>query len=283
MSGQPTVLVLGGTGTTGSRVAAGLREQGAAVRIGTRKPAGDNPDHVRFDWDDPDTHGPALAGADRVYLLAPVGAVEPAPVVEEFLAEALRAGVRRAVLLSSSAVADGPSGLGALPPLVRAVLPEWAVLRPSWFMQNFVAEHTVADSIRQRGEIITATGSGRVGFVDAADIAAVAVRALLDAEPHNTDHLITGPAALSYADAAAVITDITGRTVRHRAVSTAEMADRFVATGLSPAYAAVLAGLDEDIRHGAEDRVTTTVLDVTGRPARSFPEFVAAHRDAFTA
>jgi uncharacterized protein YbjT (DUF2867 family) len=160
-------------------------------------------------------------------------------------------------------------------------MPEWAVLRPSWFMQNFVGQH--ATGIRERGEIITATGEGRVAFVDAADIAAVAARALLDPVPHNTDHLITGPEALSYAGAAAIITDTTGRIVRHRAVSTAEMTTRFVATGLSPGYAAMLAGLDEDIRHGAEDRVTPTVQDVTGRPARSFAEFVSAHRDAFAA
>ncbi|MEO3886981.1 hypothetical protein [Nonomuraea sp. B5E05] len=61
------------------------------------------------------------------------------------------------------------------------------------------------------------------------------------------------------------------------------MAERFAATGLSPRYAALLAALDEDIRRGAEDRVTSTVPDVTGRPPRSFAEFVAEHRAAFTA
>ena len=281
MSTQATVLVIGGTGTTGSQVAALLRKQAATVRIGTRTPVTGDPEHVRFDWGEPATHGPVVAGVERVYLLAPPGVAEPGPLVEEFLAEAVRAGVRRVVLLSSSAVPDAGSGLGALPPLVRATMPEWAVLRPSWFMQNFVGQH--ATGIRERGEIITATGEGRVAFVDAADIAAVAARALLDPVPHNTDHLITGPEALSYAGAAAIITDTTGRIVRHRAVSTAEMTTRFVATGLSPGYAAMLAGLDEDIRHGAEDRVTPTVQDVTGRPARSFAEFVSAHRDAFAA
>ncbi|TCO54317.1 NAD(P)H-binding protein [Actinocrispum wychmicini] len=281
MSTQVTVLVIGGTGTTGSRIAALLREQAATVRIGTRKPTHGHPEHVGFDWSEPATHGPAVAGVDRVYVLAPLGVAEPGRLVEGFLAEARRAGVRRVVLLSSSAVPDGTSGLGALPPLVRAAMPEWGVLRPSWFMQNFVGQ--LAAGIRERGEIITATGPGRVGFVDAADIAAVAAKALLDPVPHNTDHLITGPEALSYADAAAIIADTTGRVVRHRAVSTAEMTTRLVATGLSPEYAALLAGLDEDIRHGAEDRVAPTVQDVTGRPSRSFREFVSAHRDAFAA
>ncbi|MBF8190188.1 NAD(P)H-binding protein [Nonomuraea sp. K274] len=276
------VLVVGGTGTTGRRVVTSLRERGAAVRVATRTPADGNPEHVRFDWGAPDTHGQAMAGVDRIYLIAPNGVAEPGPPVDRFLAEARRAGVRRVVLLSSSAVPEGTSGLGALPGLVRAAMPEWCVLRPSWFMQNFVGEHPVAAGVREHGEIVTATGRGRVGFVDAGDIAEVAVRALLDPVPHNTDHVVTGPEALSYAEAAAVISGVTGRTVRHRAVSTAEMTARFAATGMPPEYAAMLAGLDEDIRHGAEDRVSPVVPTVTGRPARSFTAFVSAHRNAFT-
>jgi uncharacterized protein YbjT (DUF2867 family) len=280
---KPTVLVIGGTGTTGGLVASQLREQAAEVRIATRRPMADDPAHVRFEWNEPATYGPAVAGVDGIYLIAPVGVTEPAPLVEPFLACALRAGVRRVVLLSSSAVEQGTSGLGALSRLVRAMVPEWTVLRPSWFMQNFLGEHPVAAGIRDRGEIVTATGTGRVPFVDATDIAAVAVRALLDVVPHNTDHVITGPEALSYADAAAGITTASGRPIRHRSVSTAEMTDRIVAAGVPAEFAAMLAGLDQDIRHGSEDRVTSTVTDITGRPARSFTEFVTAHQDAFTA
>lgn len=283
MNAHATVLVTGGTGTTGSKVAAMLREQAAAVRVATRTPLDGDTEQVRFDWADPATHGPALAGVDRIYLVAPIGVADPMPLVEPFLTKALHAGVRRVVLLSSSAIGDGDPGLGALHQLVRVRMPEWTVLRPSWFMQNFLREHPVADGIRLRNEIVTATGTGRVAFVDAADIAAVATQVLLDTVPHNTDHVITGPEALSYADAAVVITEATTRIVRHRPVTTTEMVDRFSTAGVPKEFAAVLAGLDENIRHGAENRVTSTVLDITGRPARSFAEFVAAHRDAFTA
>ncbi|MET9631896.1 ergot alkaloid biosynthesis protein [Lentzea sp. NPDC006480] len=256
------VLVIGGTGTTGSLLAKLLPH----ARVGTRKPVRDG--QVRFDWDVPATFGTALDGVDRVYLIPPVGVADPAPVVESFLVRARL--VRRVVLLSSSAVPESATGMGALPALVRT-MPEWAVLRPSWFMQNFTGDHAVAAGVRD-GEIVTATGDGRIGFVDAADIAAVAARALTDPLPHNTDHLITGPEALSYADAAAIITELTGRPVAHRSVSTEELTGR-LATWLPPEFAVILAKLDEDIRGGAEDRVTSTVLDVTGRPPRSFRDF----------
>lgn len=157
------------------------------------------------------------------------------------------------------------------------------MLRPSWFMQNLTGDHLHARTLRATGEIATATGTGRVAFVDAGDIAAVAARALTDPEPHNTDHVITGPEAPGCTEAAEVITRVTGLPVRHRSVSTPRLTDRLAASGLPLDFARVLAALDEAIRHGAEDRVTDTVRAVTGRPARTFGEFVAAHRDAFTA
>ena len=252
-----TVLVIGGTGTTGSRVAARLGEE---ARIASRR--------TGFDWYRPDTYASALEGTRAVYLIPPVGEIDPAPHVERFLDVA---GDRRVVLLSSSALPDDPNAR-----LVRQ-LPEWTVLRPSWFMQNFVDDdHAVAQGVRA-GEIVTATGTGRVAFVDADDIAAVAVAALTG-DPHNTEHVITGPEALSYADAAAIITEHTGRPVRHRAITAAELTTR-LEQFVPKEFAAMLAALDEDIAGGAEDRVTTAVEDVTGRSPRSFGVFVAAHRD----
>jgi uncharacterized protein YbjT (DUF2867 family) len=267
-----TVLVTGGTGTTGSRVVAGLRERGVPVRVASRRPAAGQ---VRFEWADPATHAPALDGVRAVYLVAPVGAADPAPIVAPFLDLARERGVRRVVLLGSSAVADGSPGLGELPALVRAAVPEPTVLRPSWFMQNFLGDQPLARSAREHGELVTATGDGRVGFVDAGDIAAVAVHALADEVPHVGSHVLTGPEALSYADVAAVFTEVVGRPVRHRPVGVAELAARHVADGLPPDYATFLAGLDGDIARGAENRTTSAVQDVTGRPPRSLREVVA--------
>jgi uncharacterized protein YbjT (DUF2867 family) len=154
-------------------------------------------------------------------------------------------------------------------------MPEWTVLRPSWFMQNFSGDHLVAQGVRD-GEIVTATGDGRVAFIDARDIAAVAGRALIDEVAHDTEHIITGPEALSYADAARILTRQTGRTVHHRSVPADEAARRIAEHGVPAEFAKVLAALDVDIRNGAEDRVTNTVEQVTGRPPRSFSAFAAA-------
>ncbi len=270
---MPDVLVVGATGTTGSRVGGFLRGRDVPTRLATRTPRAAG--QVRFDWADRETHAPALRGVSAVYLVAPIGVIDPVPVVEPFLDEALRQGVRRVVLLSSSAMAEGVPPLGALHGLVRATMPEWTVLRPSWFMQNFTGDLPAGEGVRT-GEIVSATGDARVAFIDAGDIAAVAGHALTDEVPHDTDHLLTGPEALSYAEVAEIIAKWTGSPVRHRALGTDEHARHLAASGLPAEFAAFLAALDEDIRGGSEDRVTDTVHRVTGRPARSFREFVEA-------
>jgi uncharacterized protein YbjT (DUF2867 family) len=266
------VLVTGATGTTGSRVVAALSERAVPTRRATRTPT--SPGQVRLDWADRATYVDALRGVRAIYLIAPIGVPDPVPLVEPFLKEALRQGVRRVVQLSSSALPEGAPGLGAVHHLVRSVMPEWTVLRPSWFMQNFVGDHAVAQGVRS-GEIVTATGTGKVAFVDAGDIAAVAARALIDDIPHNTEHLLTGPEALSYADAADILTQQTGLVINHRSVSAEEAAKRIAAQGVPAEFAKILAAMDIEIRGGAEDRVTDTVEVVTGRPARSFRTFAA--------
>ncbi|MFD8862826.1 NAD(P)H-binding protein [Streptomyces sp. NPDC059590] len=280
---EPTVLVTGATGNTGSRLLPLLAARGARIRAAARRPAPAAGPHetVRFDWRDPATHAAALRGATHLYLIAPVAEAEPLSLVEPFLADAVRQGVRRVVLLSSSAVTAETPGLGSLHRLVQETAPEWTVLRPSWFMQNFTRDHPVAQAIRATGEIVTATGDARVGFVDAGDIAAVAARALLDERPHDTAHIITGPEAIGYGDAARIIAEVSGRAVRHVAVDTAALAGRLTDAGYPKEFAAMLAGLDEDIRRGAEDRTTDTVLRVTGRAPRSFRDFAVEHRAAW--
>lgn len=266
------VLVTGATGHTGSLVATGLTDAGVAVRAASRRPG---PDGVCFDWSDPTTHADAVAGVERMYLVAPVGVADPAPLVRPVLERGLADRLRRVVLLSASATEPGDTGLGALHRLVTELAPEWAILRPSWFMSNFVGDHPVAAGLRD-GVLTTATGDGRIGFVDVADIAAVATTILLQDDPVSDEYILTGPQALNYADVCAIHTRLTGRPARHHAVSTADRTRQLVDSGLSAEYAHILAGMDERISLGSEDRLTDTVFRVTGRAPRSVEDFLGA-------
>ncbi|WP_413105407.1 NAD(P)H-binding protein [Streptomyces sp. Inha503] len=273
------VLVTGGTGKTGSALVELLRGNGVPVRVASRHPSAGDPDAVRFDWADPATHPAALRGVDRVFLVPPVNTVDPMPLVGPFLAEAQRLGVRRVVLLGSAVVLpNAPSAL-ELAARVRA-RPGWVVLRASGFMQNFLSPHPVGERIRRYGEIRTAAGDGRVGWIDARDIAAAASALLADpgVEPGDRrDHLLTGPKAMSLQEVAAIITSHTGRPVRVVAIGTDEQAANYRAAGMSAEFAAAIAAVEDGIRAGREDQVSTAVLDLTGRPPRTFAEFVQEH------
>jgi len=272
--GAPKVLVIGGTGKTGSRVAAKLQQRGVAVALGSRAKRGSGA--VHFDWAAPESFEAACAGVGAVYLIAPLGELNPAPVMQTFIEKASRLQVKRFVLLSSSLLPEDGPAMGTVHGFLRRNVPEWAVLQPSWFMQNF-CEGIHQTTIRNEGRIISATGSGAVPFIHVDDIAEVAVRALIDQPAHNRAHLITGPKALTYGDVAAAITGVCGYAVRHENISPQELASRWSALGLPADYATMLANMDEAISHGAESRTTTTVEDVTGREPTSFVEFARAN------
>lgn len=271
------ILVTGATGNTGTHVVSGLRSLGHAVRAATRHHSGR--DGVVFDWADDTTFDAALEGIHAVYLVAPAGVADPAPLVRPFLEQAATRGVGRVVQLSSSAVSRGEPALGEIHDAVAEFFDEYTILRPSWFMQNFVGDHPLADGIRRSHEVLTATGDGRVGFIDAADIAAVAVQALVSPEPPADELILTGPEALSYPQTAAVVSAVFGTPVRHVDLTTAELATRLVDSGYSPDFAAALAALDERIRRGEQDLVTTAVRDITGRAPTSLRRFLTDHAD----
>jgi uncharacterized protein YbjT (DUF2867 family) len=261
-------LVTGATGTVGRRLCEILSAAEHSVVPAARGGS------ARFDWYRPETWDDVLAGVDRMYLIAPSGDPDPLRVMRPFLRRARASGVTRAVLQSSSLIEPGAPGLGAVHTEVADSFPEWAVLRPSWFMQNFTGSHVQACALRARAELMSATCGGRIGFIDARDIAAAAMAVLVGDAP-NRDPILTGPRAMSYDDVAAAISGAAGCSVRHVAVSAARLREAFLSDGLPADYAAMLADLDTLIAAGADDRVTDEVRVLTGASPRTFEQFAA--------
>jgi uncharacterized protein YbjT (DUF2867 family) len=273
MTTTHTILVLGATGKTGRRLIPHLTARGATVRAASRQPG---EGRTRFDWNEPDTFDPALIGADAIYLVPPDLVEDATPMVAPFLDRALRAGVRRVVLLSSMGVEfpnEGPgSGRDRLEQRVKGSGMDWTILRPGGFNQNF-SEGFLLPGILHAGAIATATGDGAVAFVDADDIAAVAAAALTEDGHHQATHVVTGPEALTFADAAAIIGKSAGRPIAHRQISAAELTQILCRAGLPANYAAIVVGNQEAIRDGLGARVTDVVERVTGRAAITFATY----------
>ncbi|MFV2175452.1 NAD(P)H-binding protein [Actinomadura sp. LOL_016] len=260
------ILVLGARGKTGRRVTARLTDLGVPVRAASRSTG------TRFEWADRATWGPALDGAGAVYLV-PMNESVDQDAVAEFARAAVAAGVRRLVLLAARGVDGAPQP--AQEPAERAVREsgaEWTILRPAWFAQNFSEDFFHAPLMA--GELALPTGEGREAFVDAADIADVAVAALTGAGHAGEIYELSGPEPLPFRTAARMIAEASGREIRYTPLEVPEFTALVESQGVPPAVAAMLAGLLADIRDGAGDRVSDGVRRALGREPRPFADYV---------
>ncbi|MEU8408501.1 NmrA family NAD(P)-binding protein [Micromonospora sp. NPDC048842] len=258
------ILVLGATGTTGRRVADRLRALGVRVRAASRNGP------VRFDWSVESTWAPALAGASGAYLMAPDGQ----PVEPALVRLAVEQGVRHVVLLSSRAIETmGDERLLAAERTVREAGADWTILRADWFDQNF--DEGVFREAVLAGEITVPVGGARQAFVDADDIAAVAVAALTQPGHAGQVHEVTGPRAITFAEAAETISRAAGRPVRHLGTADdyrAALGPLGVPAEEIEQQIAAFAAL-RDLGHAEP---TDTVRRLTGRDPRDFSAYAAA-------
>jgi uncharacterized protein YbjT (DUF2867 family) len=262
MDDQP-ILVLGATGTTGRRVAQRLQDASYAVRAASRH------GQVPFDWSDPATWEPAVTGAARMYLMAPDGQ----PVEPSFVQLAVDHGVRRIVLLSSQGIeAMGDERLLAAERTVRDAGVDWTILRPGWFHQNF--DEGFFRPAVLAGEVVLPLGEVRQVFVDAEDIAQVAVAALTQDGHAGRTYALTGPRALSFAQAVELIGQASGRSVRFRGTDGDYLAQR-TALGAPEEQARLEVAAFAALRALGDAQPTDAVRRVTGREPKDFAAFAA--------
>ncbi|MFI6286003.1 NAD(P)H-binding protein [Streptomyces sp. NPDC051018] len=262
-----SVLVLGGTGKTGRRVAEELRARGLTPRVASRSAP------VRFDWGDRTTWEPALSGAQAVYIVESDGPGAAARL-RAFVKTAAEQGVRRLVLLSARVWAelDDDSGL-ASERAVRESGLEWTILRPTWFAQVF-SEVALFSSVLTGGELRLPTGQGREPFIDLADLAEVAAVALTEDGHAGETYVLSGPRALSVGEAVAEVSWAAGRPLRFTAVTEDEYREDLASRGYPPAFADGALTLFRHIREGRGEGVTDGVRRALGREPRDFSEYV---------
>ncbi|KXX81887.1 Festuclavine dehydrogenase [Madurella mycetomatis] len=283
-----TILILGGTGKVGSRIARQLSSQQIPILVASRQGTASQGVPVVFDWNNRETwekpFTAATASIGAIYLVAPPS-LDADRIMNEFIDFARERGVRRFVLQSASSVEAGGPAMGK----VHAYLKElgqrgevdWAALRPTWFQENFAEQPFYSDAIKEESKIYSATGGGKVPFVSADDIAAVAVRALTNPDPSNTEYLVLGPELLSYSDIADILTQVLGKTVVHIDLMPAGLEERHQKFGLPKEYATMLSAMDTSIKFGAEDRTNDVILAVTGAAPKKFKAYAESAKAAW--
>jgi uncharacterized protein YbjT (DUF2867 family) len=261
---QPTTLVLGATGKTGRRITQRLEAAGLPVRHGSRDA---NPP---FDWQDRSTWDAVIHDVHAIYIsfqpdLAVPGALE---TVQAFTDLAVKNGVRKLVLLSGRGEIEAQQAER----VVQDSGIDWTILRASWFCQNFSEAHFLEPIVQ--GELALPVADIAEPFVDAEDIAECAVAALT--QPGHTRQLyeLTGPRALTFAQAVTEIARATRRTIEFVAVPADAYRQALEQEHLPPALIDLVLYLFTAVLDGRNTPVTDGVQRALGRPARDFSDYV---------
>ena len=259
------ILVIGGTGKTGRRVAERLTQQGHDVRMGSRK------NTPSFDWDDPSTYAEALKGMDRAYIvyypdLAVPGAKEAITTLTE---TALKEGLEKVVLLSGKGEAEAE----ACEQIVTNSGLNYTIVRASWFNQNF-SEGAFLDFVLA-GHVALPVPEAEIPFVDADDIADVVTKVLLDDSFNGQTVTVTGPRKMTFKEAVEEMANGVGKEIQYQPISIGEFKRGMKAGGLPDSYVWLFGYLFEEVLGNPDNQgVSDDVERVLGRKAADFKQYV---------
>jgi len=284
-AGQGTILITT-AGKVGAHAARLLASAGHPVRVMVRNPdahqdlADAGVELFCGDLDRPDSIAAAVVDVESIVLVTPA-----VPAQEIAVVDAARiAGVAHVTKVTSDASPDSPIARRRDHYSIEVALEESGIphtlLRSNAYMQNFLA---LAPAIAVGSEFASSTGQGRIGMVDARDVAAAAATiASSPAEHAGRTYRLSGPESLSYDDVADRLTEILGRTITHRRITTEEQEAAMVELGLPAPVAHANAQALELFAQGDSDWTSPDVELITGRAATSFARFASDNIGRFS-
>jgi uncharacterized protein YbjT (DUF2867 family) len=152
-------------------------------------------------------------------------------------------------------------------------------LRPNFFMQNFV--NFLSQMIREQGSFYLPAGDGKVSFVDIRDIAAVAVQALTNNYHSKKAYTITGQEAISYEDAAKILSEQVGKNISYVNVSEEQTREGMKSMGMNEWFINSMMELYDITRMGYASQVSSAIEEITGRKPISFSQFARDYAESF--
>jgi uncharacterized protein YbjT (DUF2867 family) len=290
---QESILVTGASGNIGSEVVKQLLSDAPYVSIKAALHSRQNVKKVKerdrvkvipIEYNEPDTLRQALNDVDKLFLLTP-DLPNAADLASNAVTEAKEAGIRHIVKQSvMGADLEADVGTMRLHRQVEKFIEQSGIsftfLRPNEFMQNFINFHS--PSIKGNNAFYIPLEDAKVSLVDVRDIAAVAVKSLLDEDKHkNKTYLITGPEALSYHQVAEMLSNATGKKISYVNISEEEAKVAMKEIGMSDWLINTVSELSDYFRKGKASEISSAVEEVTERKPISFYQFANDYAEAF--
>jgi uncharacterized protein YbjT (DUF2867 family) len=295
-----TILVTGATGTVGSEVVKQLVKSSSPdnnkditirAAIHSQNKADNFKDYesvqiVNIDYNKPETIADALNHVDKLFLLT-----LPSPnmaVYSNLIKEIGKyGGINYIVKLSSMAAKESglATTIGRIHRDEEKIIEEFGIpftfLRPPAFMQNFITQFGY--TIRTQDAFYVPAGDSKMSFVDARDVAAVSVQALIsDSQQHiGKAYAITAQEAISYGQAAEIFSKEIGRRISYRDIPEEEARKGMKEVGMDDWLIDAIMEFYSAIKAGHASQTTNVVEQITGRKPISFSQFVKNYAEFF--
>lgn len=281
-----TIVVTGATGHLGQLAVQALLDRGVAATDIVA--AGRNVDALEslaergvrtavIDYTDPSTLAAAFVGADTVLLISGTAVGQRAAQHGAAIDAAKSAGVGHLVYTSAPRADDTPLVLApehaATEVLLRDSQLPFTILRNNWYTENYF---DTARQVASTGEVVGSAGAGRVASASRVDYAEAAAAVLIGDGHLGRTYELAGDTAWNFEDFAAAVSELAGRPVTYRPVTTEQHVAILREAGLDDATAGFVAALDGNIRDGALDSSSTDLRNLIGRPTTPLAEGLAS-------
>jgi len=263
MKNQNPILIIGGNGKTGKRVVKKLVDKGINPRAVSRSTT------PAFDWNHPDTWDLCLADVKSIYVTYQPDLAVPGAdtAIQELTERALENGVEHMVLLSGR----GEDGAIRAENILRQSGLTWTIVRSSWFAQNF-SEHDFKYGIIA-GELALPVGDVAEPFIDTDDIAEVVVAALTEPGHDNRLYEVTGPRAITFAEAVDEISKAINKPVKFTKISTGQFKQHMDQAEVPAPVSDLMIELFTEVLDGRNSNICNGVTEALGRPAKDFKDY----------
>ncbi|HUP98664.1 MAG TPA: NAD(P)H-binding protein [Usitatibacter sp.] len=280
---KKTYLVVGATGTVGSGIVESLVAQGHSVRATTsrREKVGRDGavETVLLDLASGEGTRSAFEGVDRAFLLAPPGYADQHRLLSPLVAEARQRKLDKVVLMTAMGADAADTPFRRVEQELERSGLRFNIVRPNWFMQNF--NTFWLQGINEQGKILLPAARAKVSFIDARDIAAVAVRLLTSDDLGNGAFDITGPEALDHEGVARILSAETGRRISYEEITPDVLRKGLLAAGVPADYVEFLLVILGFLAQGYAERKTSAVSELLGREPIRFGQYARDHRSAW--
>lgn len=290
MNSEIMTVITGASSTVGTEIINHLTKSGQRVRVAARDvgkhyTTSSNLEVVHIDYFKPETFENLFKGGEQLFLLVPV-VKNMMEITSNIVKVAKRQGVNYIVNqslmgpnINSESVVAGLHH-GAEKTILESSVP-FTILRPNYFMQNFIV--FFGPTIKSQGSFYISADDGRVSFVDARDMARVAVELLLSSRSQHLDKIynITGPQSLSYTQAAEILSEQIGKKISYINITEDEARQGLEDTGISEQLIPLFLERYKDIRLGHASGISSVVEEITGSKPTPFSCFAKDYASAF--